>query len=148
MSRSLLRLPVIRSSKAGLGMGSRYRLAPRQDDLRFVEKRPGAWDSSVVEDEDDDLTDSTASEAEVQSSRDSWTWAPEPGPGQYEEFYGPIGANKWKAKWWNPSAGLPQQNHRRATIQAEIAELVASGQPKEEIYRAIREAYNVTNEEE
>eukprot|EP00913_Durusdinium_trenchii_P029093 g27278.t1 len=112
-------------------MGSRYRLAPRQDDLRFVEKRPGAWDSSVVEDEDDDLTDSTASEAEVQSSRDSWTWAPEPGPGQYEEFYGPIGANKWKAKWWNPSAGLPQQNHRRATIQAEIAELVASGQPKE-----------------
>ena len=76
-------------------------------------------------------------------SRDPWTWAPEPGaetevarlkpegPACYEEFYGPLGVQKWKEKWWNPSAGLPQQPQRQAVIQAHIAELVASGQPKD-----------------
>ena len=33
-------------------------------------------------------------------------------------------------------------------VQAQIASLVASGQPKEEIYRAIREAYDVSDDKE
>ncbi|CAE6916039.1 unnamed protein product [Symbiodinium natans] len=68
---------------------------------------------------------------------------PEAGPSYYDEFYGRMSGNKWRAKWWNPASGLPQQPERRATIQADIAQLVASGQPKEEIYRAIRQAYDV-----
>ena len=150
MSRSLLRLPVLKgASKAGVG--SRYRLAPRQDDLRCAEKRPGTWDDSVLADELDDLEDaSTASTtaSPAVSSRDPWTWAPEAGPAHYEEFYGVVGAQKWKDKWWNPADGFPQQPHRQAMVQAQIAKLVASGQPKEEIYRAIREAYNVVDENE
>ncbi|CAL1135449.1 unnamed protein product [Cladocopium goreaui] len=147
MSRSLLRLP-LQGAKASMGVGTRYRLAPRQDDLRFATKQPGSWDASVLEDEDVDVEVTGHSQADAVSSRDPWTWVPEPGPAHYEEFYGLVGAQKWKAKWWNPSTGVPQQPQRQAMVQAQIAELVASGQPKEEIYRAIREAYDVADNKE
>ncbi|CAJ1423361.1 unnamed protein product [Effrenium voratum] len=140
MSRSLLRIPALRSKGAP---GPRYRLAPRQDDLRFAQRRPGSWDHSVVE-EDLDLEDSVPEDTLTRE----WTWAPGAGPVADEEFYGYVSSSKWKAKWWNPAAGLPQQPERRATVNAMIAELVASGQPKEEIYRAIREAYDVQEEDD
>eukprot|EP00439_Symbiodinium_sp_Y106_P085539 s106_g28.t3 len=148
MNRSLLRVPLAtslsRTTKAAL---PRYRLAPRQDDLRHATRRPGSWDAAMCDEENIDgdegenlFPDDSASLA----TRDPWSWVPEAGPSYYDEFYGQMSNNKWRAKWWNPAAGLPQQPGRRATIQADIAQLVASGQPKEEVYRAIREAYDVS----
>ncbi|CAE7218673.1 unnamed protein product [Symbiodinium necroappetens] len=147
MSRSLLRVPLAtslsRTTKAAL---PRYRLAPRQDDLRHATRRPGSWDAAICDEENIDHDDENLfpDDSASLATRDPWSWVPQAGPSYYDEFYGQMSNNKWRAKWWNPAAGLPQQPGRRATIQADIAQLVASGQPKEEVYRAIREAYDVS----
>jgi len=42
-------------------------------------------------------------------------------------------------RWWNPADGFPQQPHRQAMVQAQIAKLVASGQPKDSLLVFTRE---------
>ncbi|CAE7892671.1 unnamed protein product [Symbiodinium microadriaticum] len=115
-------------------------LSPRINQL------PGSWDAAICDEENIDHDDENLfpDDSASLATRDPWSWVPETGPSYYDEFYGQMSNNKWRAKWWNPAAGLPQQPGRRATIQADIAQLVASGQPKEEVYRAIREAYDVS----
>ena len=122
--------------------------------MRHSVREPGIWEpglgdldgnGAVVQDEDAFDTAAFA-EVETETGLDGFEpWETFPGDtGCYEEVYGSPSRNKWKAKWWNPAAGTPQHaQSRRAMAPASIAELVASGQPKEEIYRAIREAYDV-----
>lgn len=44
-------------------------------------------------------------------------------------------------RWWNPADGFPQQPHRQAMVQAQIAKLVASGQPKDSLLVFTREGW-------
>ncbi|CAE7947269.1 unnamed protein product [Symbiodinium sp. KB8] len=118
----------------------------RRPATRDTQVAPGSWDAAICDEENIDHDDENLfpDDSASLATRDPWSWVPETGPSYYDEFYGQMSNNKWRAKWWNPAAGLPQQPGRRATIQADIAQLVASGQPKEEVYRAIREAYDVS----
>ncbi|CAE7727246.1 unnamed protein product [Symbiodinium sp. CCMP2456] len=132
----------------GLGLGRRlfHGIALHHGKTTCDTRHEGSWDAAICDEEHVDGDDENLfpDDSASLATRDPWSWVPEAGPSYYDEFYGQMSNNKWRAKWWNPAAGLPQQPGRRATIQEDIAQLVASGQPKEEVYRAIREAYDVS----
>ena len=49
----------------------------------------------------------------------------------HQKIHHRTGRTAFRVRWWNPSTGVPQQPQRQAMVQAQIAELVASGQPKD-----------------
>merc|ERR1712216_302293 len=60
------------------------------------------------------------------------------GPACHEEFYGTMSRGKWRAKFWDKGTQVP---HRVSARVLRPSTLLAGGQPKEDIYSAIRKAY-------
>mmetsp|Transcript_50240 Transcript_50240/g.144524 ORF Transcript_50240/g.144524 Transcript_50240/m.144524 type:complete len:186 (-) Transcript_50240:52-609(-) len=173
MSRALARLPMLAAPRlsakgpAGSGTaGARFRLAPVKDDLRSRAPERGGWVPGLgdLEGEGTDaarseegasaeldaagLLRAAAGPAEADPSDDLEVppvWASTVfGVAAHQECYGTPSKGKWKVRF-HERDGNPHTPARRATIPTSMAALVASGQPKEEIYRAIREAYDVSD---
>mmetsp|Transcript_37962 Transcript_37962/g.80720 ORF Transcript_37962/g.80720 Transcript_37962/m.80720 type:complete len:155 (-) Transcript_37962:36-500(-) len=154
MSRLAARLVLPRSVRAG---GGRFRLAPPRDDLRHCPAallERGGWQPGLGDLDGEGAASSEGSgapgeeEAEEEPLPPIWAEAVPGGPGCHEEVYGTISKGKFRARYLD-GAGTRSADpaSQRAFAPASVAELVASGQPKEEIYRAIREAYGVGGEE-
>eukprot|EP00928_Gymnodinium_smaydae_P031819 TRINITY_DN23230_c0_g1_i1.p2 TRINITY_DN23230_c0_g1~~TRINITY_DN23230_c0_g1_i1.p2 ORF type:complete len:170 (+),score=47.92 TRINITY_DN23230_c0_g1_i1:65-574(+) len=162
MARPLARLPRM----------ARFRLAPARDDLRDrVARDRLVWQPEVTEmdrvaDEADDevyaelgagdartlraaalaAQEAAAAEAEAAAaSSGSGSYARVgASAAPYEEAYGRMARNKWRSRFWD-RGGTGLSPTQVATVPLSAAALVASGQSKDEIYRAIREAYDVAD---
>eukprot|EP00929_Paragymnodinium_shiwhaense_P011026 TRINITY_DN116253_c0_g1_i1.p1 TRINITY_DN116253_c0_g1~~TRINITY_DN116253_c0_g1_i1.p1 ORF type:complete len:190 (-),score=25.58 TRINITY_DN116253_c0_g1_i1:87-584(-) len=69
------------------------------------------------------------------------------GPGLYEECYGGMSRNKLQKVFWDAPATTGKFS-RIASVPLSLEALVASGRPKEDIYRQVREAYGLADVEE
>mmetsp|Transcript_86087 Transcript_86087/g.240898 ORF Transcript_86087/g.240898 Transcript_86087/m.240898 type:complete len:176 (+) Transcript_86087:82-609(+) len=152
--RPLARLPLLAWPRRQQ-LGARFRLAPEKDDLGRRGPNRGRWapglgdlegdgvDESVLETSGASGGDPAPSWGEAEPEDVPPVWAPVgQGTACYEETYGTPSKTKWRTHF-HGRGGTLHTPATRATAPASVAELVASGQPKEEIYRAIREAYDV-----
>eukprot|EP00747_Dinoflagellata_sp_TGD_P015721 gnl/TRDRNA2_/TRDRNA2_124545_c0_seq1.p1 gnl/TRDRNA2_/TRDRNA2_124545_c0~~gnl/TRDRNA2_/TRDRNA2_124545_c0_seq1.p1 ORF type:complete len:156 (+),score=30.31 gnl/TRDRNA2_/TRDRNA2_124545_c0_seq1:81-548(+) len=142
MAKPFARLVLPRAT----GSTARFRMAPRRDDLRHRGHERCTADrfSRPLEDDDDeDLEEDEVDRAAgvTPGQWAAWANAALKEPGNYEELYGSMSRPAWK-RYWFDRGGRPNEPDRQATAPAAMSEAIRSGaQPKEEVYRVIREAY-------
>mmetsp|Transcript_50587 Transcript_50587/g.151277 ORF Transcript_50587/g.151277 Transcript_50587/m.151277 type:complete len:143 (-) Transcript_50587:93-521(-) len=139
MSRPLRRLALPRMA--------RFRLPPAKDDLRHRAPERGSWEPGLGDLEGEGALEAVEADAGGGADVETppvWEHFESAGPACHEEVYGSPSKGKWRVRFWDHGGG-PLSPARRATAPVSVTELAASGLPKEEIYRAIREAYDVKN---
>merc|ERR1712032_840844 len=123
----------------------RYRLAAPKDDLRSIAPVRNAWQPGAgdLEGEGAAEPDEVTEEQSGSTALSGGGWIPFAGAGEacHEEHYGHVSKAKWRVRLRASVGDTLTSTERRATLPPPtLAELVASGLPKEDIYRAIREA--------
>mmetsp|Transcript_66961 Transcript_66961/g.195767 ORF Transcript_66961/g.195767 Transcript_66961/m.195767 type:complete len:141 (-) Transcript_66961:89-511(-) len=139
MSRPLRRLALPRLA--------RYRLAPATDDFRSRTRERGSWQPGLGDLEGEGaVEEEQAVEGAEAEAPPVWEHPASAGPACHEELYGSPSKGKWRVRFWDGGGG-PLSPAQRATAPPSVSEMVASGLPKEEIYQAIREAYDAKTDE-
>eukprot|EP00401_Gymnodinium_catenatum_P056215 CAMPEP_0117589694 /NCGR_PEP_ID=MMETSP0784-20121206/70555_1 /TAXON_ID=39447 /ORGANISM="" /LENGTH=178 /DNA_ID=CAMNT_0005391205 /DNA_START=83 /DNA_END=617 /DNA_ORIENTATION=+ len=160
MSRVLARLP--RASSA------RFRLAPLRDDVRHRAKERAVWQPElrdVVEayiEEDDESGGQQGEQLSAQAAGialpnadatiepiaertgDKSGFRPGGGsrPARHYEAFGWVSKGKWRSKFWD-GGGHPHGPPLQANLPSAVSDLLETYHSKEEMYKAIREAYDV-----
>mmetsp|Transcript_26350 Transcript_26350/g.40042 ORF Transcript_26350/g.40042 Transcript_26350/m.40042 type:complete len:160 (+) Transcript_26350:92-571(+) len=150
-SRVAARIPAFRTAQPGRGRRAPFRLAPAKDDLRNKPRERGRWVAGMEDFEDEEDYDYALQEEERQDYYSSdgvsaLALSYKKKEIQFhEECYGNLSKADRKAQSWGNDVGSRKPEPPPASS---AAALLAAGQPKDKIYQAIREAYDVQTDDD